>query len=85
MKKSWPADAVMIVAAALGTEDRSHMDSVVLRECRDCGGTVAVEEGSITAAEAHPLRHGRPVLYYCVECAVEHDMRQITELVDRRY
>lgn len=38
--KPWPSDAVLIVCALAGQENRAGMDSVHTAECRDCGRPV---------------------------------------------
>lgn len=80
----WPADAVMIVAANAGEERRENMEGVVACSCRRCGQTLHADTKSIRVADQMPERRGRPVKFFCVSCAVQHDRGQIQKLVDHR-
>jgi hypothetical protein len=82
--KPWPGDAVMIIAANAGEEDPAIMERVVPAACRDCGAALAADGRTLRRAEALPSRRGRPVLYFCVPCAVGYDVNSITELYDDR-
>lgn len=80
MKKPWPADAVMIIAAVKGRELRFNMESVVPAKCRDCGTDLAADSFSIRTAQNLPSRRGRPIKYFCIECCCKYDHDSITEL-----
>lgn len=80
--KPWPSDAVMIVAADAGTEIRANMDGVVKAECRDCGAELAADTYTVNAANALPIRRGRPVMFFCSRCCVKYDFASITHMHD---
>ncbi len=82
--KLWPTDALMIVAANAGEENRGAMDIVVSGNCRGCGRKIAVDSRSIRVMWNHTARNGRPVKYFCIKCAVQHDVNSIDELRDNR-
>lgn len=79
-KKPWPADAVMIVCSIAGTENGVNMESVNLGICRDCKKQVAYDGHTMSTAEGY----GRPVQFFCVECAVTYDRGSITDFIDER-
>lgn len=78
--KPWPKDALMIVAANKGEELRERMQEVTDASCRLCQAALAVDAATILAAQNLPSRHGRPVQFFCIPCAAEHDFKSITEL-----
>ena len=80
----WPGDAVMIVCARSGTENRAKMESVHQGECRDCGCDVAYDGKSYRSAVNLPARHGRPIKFFCVDCCTKYDVNSIDKLVDHR-
>lgn len=80
MTKPWPVDAVMVVAALLGQEERHKMTGVVIHNCRECGRHVAVDPVSIEYALDHPARFERPVKYFCTECCILHQVNDIEHL-----
>lgn len=83
--KPWPSDAVMIVAANDGEENRANMRGVVLHcGCRDCGQALAVDSYCIDQATHMPERLGRPVSFFCIPCATRYDANSITHFVDHR-
>lgn len=82
--KPWPNDALMIVAAKAGEEQREHMEAVHYAECRDCGCRLAVDTKSLRDADAHPARHGRPVRFFCYPCSETYDLRMVGMLQDNR-
>jgi hypothetical protein len=83
--KSWPADAVMIVSANRGEEVRENMEAVAQAVCRDCGQELAADTRTIRTAMESPLRNGRPVLFFCVPCAVTYDFGTISHFADHRH
>lgn len=83
-KQGWPVDAVMIVCATPGEARREVMESAHPGRCRDCGREVVYDGRTLRRAMEMPERHGRPVLLFCVACAVARDFRTITLLEDHR-
>lgn len=83
-KLPWPSDAVMIVASVAGEEKREQMEDVHVCQCRRCDRTLHADTKTIRTAEQFPERRGRPVQFFCVECAVLHDRGDINLLVDQR-
>lgn len=82
--KTWPADAIMIVAANAGEEKREYMQSVVPAVCRDCGAALHADSFTIRTAEGLASRRGRPVLFFCIDCHLGYDVHTITEMHDHR-
>lgn len=82
--KNWPADAVMIVAANAGQQITAHMESEVPAKCRDCKADVVADSFTIREAEQLPSRHGRPIRFFCIDCATKRNVNQITEFYDHR-
>jgi len=83
MKKRWPSDAIMIVAAPAGEEIQEKMESVVPATCRDCGCTVHADSYTIRRATSLPSRKGRPIKFFCINCCTsKYDTNSITELYD---
>jgi len=80
--KQWPGDAVMIVAEWFGKENRTNMESVVEKECRDCGAKLGVDSFTIRVAEILPSRRGRPIKFFCPTCCMKHDPNSMTEVHD---
>lgn len=80
----WPSDAIMIVAANDGEENRAVMEAVSHVACRVCGQPLAADTRTIRVADLSPLRNGRPVLFFCVPCSQMHDLSQTTHFVDHR-
>ncbi len=78
---AWPNDAVMLVSSLAGEEVREQMEGVYPATCRHCGKTVHADTFSVRRAEASPLRHGRPFMFFCVSCATKiYDRAQIEHL-----
>jgi hypothetical protein len=73
-QKPWPADAIMIVAANAFEENRANMESVVPAKCRDCGQALHADSKSIRFAEQMPVRRGRPILFFCIECHLNYSL-----------
>lgn len=71
--KPWPADAMMVVAPNTGSEIRDAAEPTTLRMCRDCGTELTVRLSTIAAAEADDKRWGRPINFFCIPCAVQHE------------
>ena len=84
MKKPWPSDAVMIVSADKGTEKREFMESAVPVKCRVCDKDLMACSYSIREGEKMAQRLNRPVMFFCVKCATDHDVNSITLLADHR-
>ena len=82
-KKDWPSDAVMIVAANFGEENRKGMEAVMIVHCRDCEAKLAADAFTIRRAEqlAGSLR---PVKFFCVECSIGYDVRMAQVVEDHR-
>jgi hypothetical protein len=83
-KKPWPSDAVMIVSADARTEKLQFMESTVPRNCRVCDKKLMACTFSIRRGEAIGRRTGRPVKFFCVACAVQHDIDSLDILEDHR-
>ena len=81
-KPTWPRDAAMIVAPYTDTAVVGNMESVNPAVCRDCGRDVVYD--GLTMRLIQPFRHGRPVLFFCIECAVKYDRSTITHFEDHR-
>lgn len=83
--KPWPIDAVMIVAAVEAEFNVSQIRGVPVEcECRECGAALLADSWSVARAEAMPERRGRPVRFYCIDCACKHDRTGINILEDHR-
>lgn len=82
--KSWPTDAVIIVAANRGEERREVMEAVEHVVCRHCGQELAADTATIRVVRESPHRMGRPVEFFCIPCFVLHDPRTITHFADHR-
>jgi len=80
--KDWPRDAVMIVASIAGEERGDQMELAASRSCRDCGAKLMADTHTIRRAENLPSRRGRPILFFCVACAVQYE--RPSELHDDR-
>jgi hypothetical protein len=80
--KTWPADAVMVVASFWGQELRGNMESVLEARCRDCGASLAADGYTLKWALSLPSRGDRPVRFFCPECVGNDDANSITELHD---
>lgn len=74
----------MIVASKAGEERRENMESVLPATCRDCGTALATDSYSRRLSENHPLRAGRPVLYFCTDCCLKYDRKSIQDFQDHR-
>ena len=84
VKLPWPDDAVMIVAALLGTENRSAMEAVIEAECRHCGADLAADLRTLRTAHNLPERKGRPIKYFCVDCCLLHENESLNLVIDQR-
>lgn len=80
----WPSDAIMVIASVAGKENRAKMESVHHGHCRDCGCQVAYDGKTQRAAESHPLRQGRPVMYFCWDCHLNYDFESVDDVTDHR-
>lgn len=80
--KPWPSDAVMIVASLTGEERRENMDGIHEAVCRGCFRSLHADTHTVRLAEQHPLRHSRPVKFFCIECCLKH--RRADYLTDDR-
>lgn len=83
-KKPWPADAVMIVACRRGMENRAAMQGCLDATCRDCNTDLVADTRTFRAAMTMPERKDRPVMFFCVECAIQYDINSLDTLVDQR-
>lgn len=75
--KPWPADAVMVVAARAGQENRAAMSGADPAVCRDCEAALRFDPQTTAAALLMPERNGRPVRFFCPPCAMTYDPRSI--------
>ncbi len=82
MKKPWPSEAVIIVAARAGDEKPDQMDGPFVANCRDCYGDLIADIHTVHKAEHLPTRHGRPIEFLCVHCCLAYE--RPTELHDDR-
>ena len=82
-QKPWPGDAVIIVAANSGQENRANMESVVDVYCRDCFAPLAADAKTIRLAEQTPARRGRPIEFFCCRCAIRYNPGSITHYADQ--
>lgn len=82
-QQSWPRDAVMIVAANWGEQLEQHMDAVVEVACRECRRELAADSHVIAEAARMRERYGRPIRFFCVQCAVSRQ-NNVDILVDHR-
>lgn len=82
--KPWPSDALMIVCETPAGANRENMQSVNPVNCRDCLRDLVVDGASLKMADANPLRHGRPVMFFCIPCAVKYDFVSIDSMTDNR-
>lgn len=80
----WPSDAVIVVAANAGEEIRERMQGIHPCECRRCGQALHADTYTVRCAISLPSRLGRPVEFFCVACAVQHDIKSIGDLHDHR-
>jgi|GEM_PF-3583671 len=81
----WPDDAVIIVAANAGEEIRERMQGIHPCACRRCGQALHADTFALQFANGLPSRLGRPVQFFCVDCAVQHDRTMIDDLHDHRH
>jgi hypothetical protein len=82
--KHWPADAFIVVAPVPGEAVMRPEYPTTGRVCRDCGAPVVVRLHSLDHAEASPYRHGKPVGFLCVGCAVTYDRNSLEKIIDLR-
>lgn len=82
-EKDWPSDAVMVIAANFGEENRKGMEAVMIVYCRDCKAKLAADAFSIRRAEqlAGDLR---PVKFLCIECSLGYDLGMAQVVEDHR-
>lgn len=80
----WPSDVIVIVAARAGREIREQMEGVVDATCRHCGGDLRADTRTLRRASELPERRGRPIEFFCIDCAVQHQRSEIDLLVDQR-
>ena len=82
--KPWPSDAVMIVASPPCRSDVQKMESPTRQICRECGDQVLVDNLTLRRALTHPARFGRPVRFFCPDCARRHDFTRLDYFEDHR-
>jgi hypothetical protein len=81
--KPWPSDAVMIVAASPAVANVLVMHSPQDGQCRDCGAAVLYCSRSMSRAREVAARTGgRPVRFFCIDCAKLHDVSQCNRLIN---
>ncbi|MBX3444234.1 MAG: hypothetical protein KF774_17665 [Planctomyces sp.] len=81
----WPADAVMIVAANAGEERRAKMEGIHRCACCHCWEILHADTAVVRHCQRSPWRDGRPIRFFCVECATtRYDMQTIEHLEDHR-
>lgn len=73
-KKPWPSDAVMIIASRSGEEIRETMKGPYRCRCRDCDLDLVADTFTVSYAEKHPLRQGRPIKFFCMKCYLNYEM-----------
>ena len=78
-KKQWPSDAVMIIAANAGQEQRDRMQGWAPARCRDCDALLMTDPYTVSMAENSPLRHGRPVKFFCLACLGNYQPPEIAQ------
>lgn len=84
MKKPWPGDAIIAVCPIEGEEVRHTDFPTTPRNCRDCGAPLVVRVQTIATMENSPVRHGRPLGFFCIPCAVQYDAKMIQHFTDLR-
>ena len=82
--KPWPTDALIIVAPSPAKAVIDASKPTVERHCRSCCCELTVREETIEHALEMDERHGRPVDFFCVSCAVEHVKGGVDVRVDMR-
>jgi hypothetical protein len=82
-REPWPSDAVMIVAADAGKENRAKMQGVHKCRCRDCSQELHADTKTLQTAEQVPERRDRPVLFFCWECYQAYDLNTINTVIDQ--
>lgn len=83
-KIPWPADAVILVCANRGEENKKNMRASVFVSCRRCGESLAADSASIGKAEKLRERFERPIDFFCVPCCLLHDRKSVDILQDHR-
>jgi hypothetical protein len=79
-RKPWPTDAAMIVASV--PDEATYIDGQNPRcgRCRGCDAKVLYSD--FTVAQARSAMPCKPVMFFCIECAIQHDLPPV--LVDLR-
>ncbi len=82
----WPSDALMLVCATPEEALTDQMDSVESGECRDCGCAVVFDGYCRDRLLQLPdrLKCGRPIKYFCAECATHYRLDQFDHFEDHR-
>jgi hypothetical protein len=80
----WPSDAIMVVAARAGTENRAQMEGIIDATCRRCSADLAGDTRTMREARKLSDRYRKPVMFFCVECCLLHARENIDLLVDQR-
>lgn len=83
-KKPWPRDAVMIVASPPEEAEIEKMEAIWGRDCRDCGRRLWVDTKTVREVFWLPVRRGRPIKFFCPECATRYDFDTINHFKDNR-
>lgn len=81
----WPTDAVMIIAAKAGEEQRDRMHVPVDAICRHCGAHLVADLFTIAAAAALPSRLDRPLKFFCFPCHELHRLEMCDQIIDHRH
>lgn len=83
-KRTWPGDAVIIVCATPDEAEHADGEAVHMGICRDCRCLIAYRQRTLRRVLAMPERHGRPVEFFCIACAVQHDFGSLDVVQDHR-
>lgn len=76
---AWPSDSIVIVAPPPGEAVLDDAEPTLPARCRHCDAEVLVRTSTIDCARKSPHRRGRPVSFFCITCAVQHDRPPILE------
>lgn len=85
MLRTWPVDALVIVASRSGAHVRDHMDSLYHATCRDCGSAVVFSGYTLGKRRGYRdlYRDPRLIEFLCVKCVAGHDMSTTYVFEDR--
>jgi hypothetical protein len=79
----WPGDSIMMVCSSPQNANRAAMESVNQGWCRVCTAEIVYDGRSMRRAlEIAAKTGGRPVQFFCEECAKHHDLFQCNRLID---